>query len=150
MADLHKFLSQYYELFGDLEMNRAQFSDDFYSAARKLLLHQFEQDTETFLQEQELEFVEQRFKLRFDVANYTPRRRLIFWWNRKAKALLKQYRAGLELYLAQISKDTRDTKADRNALDEVPAQSSIASPTTLPAPTTDSTDQTPAPPPTTP
>lgn len=133
MADLHKFLSQYYELFGDLEMNRAQFSDDFYSAARKLLFHQFEQDTETFLQEQELEFAEQRFKLRFDVANYTPRRRLVFWWNRKAKALLKQYRADLECYLAALGKGTRDVKADKAALDNLPGESTIESSTRLPA-----------------
>lgn len=143
--ELHEFLAQYYDLFADLETNKAQFSDDFYSAARKLLLKQFEQATETFLQEQELEFAEQRFKLRFDVANYTPRRRLVFWWNRKAKALLKQYRTELELYLSEIFKGTRDTKADKNALDDLPAQSSIVSSTTLPTPVTDENNQTPAP-----
>lgn len=143
--ELHEFLAQYYDLFADLETNKAQLSDDFYTATRKLLLKQFEQATETFLQEQELEFAEQRFKLHFDVANYTPRRHLLFWWNRKAKALLKQYRAELELYLSEISKGTRDTKADKNALDELPAHSSIASPTTLPAPVTDENNQTPAP-----
>ncbi len=148
--ELHNFLTQYYELFSELEINKAQLPEEFYVVSRKLLLSQFEQATTTFLDEQELQFAEKRFKLKFDVANYTPRRRLIFWWNRKAKALLKQYRAELELYLSEISKETRDTKADKNILDDLPAQSSISSPSTLPAPTTDSTDQTPAPPPTTP
>ena len=148
--ELHDFLIQYYELFSDLEINRAQLSEEFYVASRKLLLNQFDQATKIWLDEQELEFCEKRFKLKFDVANYTPRRRWLFWWNRKAKALLKQYRAELERYLAEISKDTRDTKADKTALDELPAQSSIASPTTLPAPTMSAKDQPPAPPSTTP
>lgn len=144
--ELHEFLVQYYELFSELEINKAQLSPEFYAASRKLLLNQFEQATKSFLDERELEFAEKRFKLRFDVANYTPRRRWLFWWNRKAKALLKQYRAELERYLAELSKDTRDTKADKDALDELPAESSIASSTTLPAPTEDSTDQTSTPP----
>ena len=148
--ELHDFLIQYYELFSDLEINRAQLSEEFYVASRKLLLNQFDQATKIWLDEQELEFCEKRFKLKFDVANYTPRRRWLFWWNRKAKALLKQYRAELERYLAEISKDTRDTKADKTALDELPAQSSIANSTTLPAPTMSVQDQPPAPPPTTP
>lgn len=148
--ELHDFLIQYYELFSDLEINRAQLSEEFYVASRKLLLNQFDQATKIWLDEQELEFCEKRFKLKFDVANYTPRRRWLFWWNRKAKALLKQYRAELERYLAEISKDTRDTKADKTALDELPAQSSIANSTTLPAPTMSAQDQPPAPPPTTP
>ena len=148
--DLHSLLATYYELFADLEMNRTLLSEEFHASVRKLLLKQFDQSTQTFLDEQELEFSEKRFKLKFDVANYTPRRRLIFWWNRKAKALLKQYRAELERYLAEISKDTRDTNADKTALDELPAQSSIASPTTLPAPTMSAKDQPPAPSSTTP
>lgn len=148
--ELNEFLTQYYELFSDLETNKAQLSDDFYTATRKLLLKQFEQATKIWLDEQELSFATNHFELKFKVANYTPRRRLLFWWNRTAKSLLRQYRADLECYLAEISKDTRDTKADKNTLDDLPAQSSIASPTTLPTTTTDSADQTPAPPPTTP
>ena len=100
--ELREFLGQYYELFSELEINKAQLSDDFYVVTRKLLLSQFEQATTTFLDEQELQFAEKRFKLRFDVANYTPRRRFIFWWNKKAKALLKQYRTELEKYLASL------------------------------------------------
>lgn len=100
--ELREFLGQYYELFSELEINKAQLSDDFYVVTRKLLLSQFEQATTTFLDEQELQFAEKRFKLRFDVANYTPRRRFIFWWNKKAKALLKQYRAELEKYLESL------------------------------------------------
>lgn len=101
--ELREFLGQYYELFSELEINKAQLSDEFYVVTRKLLLSQFEQATTTFLDEQELQFAEKRFKLRFDVANYTPRRRFIFWWNKKAKALLKQYRAELEKYLASLN-----------------------------------------------
>ena len=93
MQTLNEFLGQYYELFAELEINKAQLSGEFYDVTRKLLLNQFEQASSTFLDEQELQFADKRFKLRFDVANYTPRRRFIFWWNRKAKALLKQYRA---------------------------------------------------------
>ena len=100
--ELREFLGQYYELFSELEINKAQLSDEFYVVTRKLLLSQFEQATTTFLDEQELQFAEKRFKLRFDVANYTPRRRFIFWWNKKAKALLKQYRTELEKYLASL------------------------------------------------
>lgn len=126
--ELNNFLSEYYELFADLETNRAQFSEEFYVAARKLLLKQFEQATVCFLDEQELEFAERRFRLRFEVANYTPRRRWLFWWNRKAKALLRRYRAELERYLSALDEDAVEPS------------------TTLPATITDSDEQTPAPP----
>ncbi len=132
--DLHSLLATYYELFADLEMNRTLLSEEFHASVRKLLLKQFDQSTQTFLDEQELEFAEKRFKLKFDVANYTPRRRWLFWWNRKAKALLKQYRAELERYLAEISKDTRDTNAEKNALDELPAKSALTPLENLPTP----------------
>lgn len=131
--ELHNFLTQYYELFSELEINKAQLPEEFYVVSRKLLLSQFEQATTTFLDEQELQFAEKRFKLKFDVANYTPRRRLVFWWNRKAKALLKQYRADLECYLAALGKGTRDVKADKAALDNLPGESTIESSTRLPA-----------------
>lgn len=132
--ELHDFLAEYYKLFADLETNKAQFPDEFYLSARKLLSKQFEQATETFLNDQKLEFAEQRFKQRFDVANYTPRRRMFFWWNRKAKALLKQYRADLECYLAGLSKGTRDAYADKTALDNLPGTSTVTSSDNLPAP----------------
>lgn len=144
--ELREFLATYYELFSELEVNKAQFCEEFYEVARKLLLKQFDFATDTFLQEQELALAEQRFRLRFDVANYTPRRHLLRW-NRKAKALLKQYRAELERHLAEISKDIRDTKADKNALDGLPAQSSIVSPSTLPVSSTGANVQPPTQPP---
>lgn len=134
--ELREFLSEYYELFADLETNKAQFGEEFYSSARNLLLKQFEQATSTWLDEQELAFAESRFELRFKVANYTPRRRFVFWWNRKAKALLRMYRAELERYLAELGKGTRDVKADKAALDDLPGQTALVDPTKLPVPST--------------
>ncbi len=125
MQTLNEFLGQYYELFAELEINKAQLSEEFYDVTRKLLLNQFEQASSTFLDEQELQFADKRFKLRFDVANYTPRRRFIFWWNRKAKALLKQYRAELEKYLASL--DFGTDNQTNNTLQE-PLRSDISLP----------------------
>lgn len=103
MQTLNEFLGQYYELFADLETNKAQLSEQFYFAARKLLLNQFNDAASAFLDEQLLAFAEPRFELRYRVANYVPRRRWLFWWNRKAKVLLKQYKAEFEKHLAAIS-----------------------------------------------
>ncbi len=143
--ELHDFLSEYYELFAELETNKAQFSEEFYLAARKLLLNQFDAATDIFLQQQALACAESNFELAFKVANYVPRRRL-FWWNRKAKALLQQYRAQFELELSALSKGTRDAKADKDVLDTIPGQSSVSAPTTLPVPSTEANAQPPAPP----
>ena len=101
---------RYFALFGELYSNRSLLPEKQRNAMSSVLMKEYEQAVQDYLDERELEFAKQRFELKFKVANYTPRRRLFFWWNPIAKKLLKQYKAEFLTYIAALEKSTREEK----------------------------------------
>ena len=101
---------KYYCLYSELYRSRTVLPEKQYATMSKVLMHNYEQDVQDYLDDQLLQFGMQRFERKFKIKHYTPRRRLFFWWNPVAKKLLKQYVAEFKTYLAELEKNTREEK----------------------------------------
>lgn len=102
--------SKYYALFNTLHNAAAYLPEKQYKAMSDVLMREYEQDVEDYLDEQAIAFGMQRFEQKFRVGVYLPRRRFLFWWNPVAKKLLKKYKAEFLTYLAALDKDVREEK----------------------------------------
>lgn len=99
---------KYYNLFSDLYAARTFLSKRQYDTMCNVLENDYRRDVQDYLDEQLLVYGVERYERKFRVACYTPRR-FLFWRNKIAKQLLKQYRAEFSAYLAALSEQTKET-----------------------------------------
>ena len=122
--------NKYYSLFETLYNASSKLPEKQFVIMSNVLMKQYEQEVEDYLDEQELNFAMQRFALKFKVQAYTPRRVFLWRWNKTARQLLKQYKAELQTFLAELGKDIREEKQYAERLNDEASQTPNGSATT--------------------
>ena len=120
--NLRDLNNEYFELYGDLYQARALLTDKQYKMTADALLSSYKEDLEVSIMEKSLAVGRERFELRYKVRNWLPHR-LLFFWNKLAKRLLKQYLADFEAELKRLEEQTTVTQpasSDEEA-DQLPA-----------------------------
>ena len=101
---LQELNREYFELYGELYNARTLLPHKQYKATVEALQKAYADDLERVLLTKELSIGRERFELRFQVHNWLPRRRIVLWWNKVAKALTRRYTAELTAELQRLEK----------------------------------------------
>ena len=107
---LKELNTEYYELFNDLDDASPSLPEEMYDIVAKVLKQRYLEDLDICQTEHMLLVGEQNFELKFKARYYLPRR---VWlrWNKMAKALLSDYKAAFDEFLADL-KNRKKTQHD--------------------------------------
>lgn len=94
--------NKYFELYSDLYAAQPVLPAKQFEAMSKALSAEYGKELEVVVGQKALEAGRSVFELRFKLKNYLPRRRLFFWWNKTAKALLNRYKAEFAAELERL------------------------------------------------
>lgn len=108
--NLRDLNNEYFELYGNLYQARALLTDKQYKMTADALLSAYKDDLEVSIMEKSLAVGRERFELRYKVRNWLPHR-FLFFWNKLAKRLLKQYVADFEAELKRLEEATTPQQA---------------------------------------
>ncbi len=108
---------KYFALYGELFYNRALLTEKQYDVITKALLQQYLEELDVCVTERLLEVGRDTFELKFKSRMYVPRRGF-FGYNKIAKRLLKQYKAGFLTALQTLENATKEEKDARKELAE--------------------------------